>query len=821
MAEGAITKKPLNFKMGLLENLKKIEAGKNPGTIYVTTDEKAMYLDIEAGKRIRLGSAIRVVDNIPALTALQPWEEGALYYAAEEDVMVIYHFNETENKHEFLHVNKKVHGTVAQLVEDLAAEKVTLANLVALVGTVKDLPIFSTGETDKTVHNALLKLHNRVNALETVVGDANNGLVKDVAALKTTVGDAENGLVKQVADLEEAVGDLNLGDVAGDLTALGVRVGTLETWRGTHTQEYNTLVGRVDAHDQTITTLATKEELKSAKSDLQNKIDAVDELADGIKSDLAGEVARATNEEARLAGLIGEHDTRLTATEGVANAAKAKADTNAQDISRISGVVGDANSGLVKKVADLESYKTSSSTDIATIKANITALGEKDAAIEGRLNGHDTTLGELAAADATLEGKITSGDDAVKELLNSAKTELQDNIDGLSGTVNQLKLNLEAADKKLGEDIAAVAKDLADTTTELTGSIGANTQAITDINTVIGDDNSGIKKDIKDLKAEDSGIKQRLNALESLTGDSGLSKLVEDLQNNKADKTALAEEIGKVNKAITDHATEADGKYVDKTSYASDKQNLSNQISGVSTQLSTFVNTTAPATYATITSLNESVETINGSIDGVSGRVTTLEGTVGNASTGLVKKVNDIDGTVSGHTTSIGTLNTTTAGHTTALNNILNGTAIDSFKDTEDEFAKVRKEITDSFAANDALVFKGVLASGTHANPNGIKSGWTYKASSDGDFTLGGTEFKDCKTGDLFIYVDGTWQYVPSGNEDRDTISLKNNGANLYLHSVENNVAGGVTFVKTAGTAIEITPTEGQIAIGMFWDTFE
>lgn len=821
MAEGAITKKPLNFKMGLLENLKKIEAGQNPGTIYVTTDEKAMYLDIEAGKRIRLGSAIRVVQSLPELATLQPWEEGALYYAALEDVMVIYHFNETENKHEFLHVNKKVHGTVAQLVEDLAAEKVTLANLVALVGTITDLPIFSTGDTDKTVHNALLKLHNRVNALETVVGDANNGLVKDVAALKTTVGDADSGLVKKVTDLEEAVGDLNLGDVADDLTALGVRVGNLETWKTNHTTAYNTLKDRVDGHDATIATLATKNELSSAQSDLQGKIDAANQLINGTKSDLAGEVTRAQAKENELAGLIGGLDTRLDATETVANTAKDKANTNAQDISRISGIVEDEDSGLVKRVTDLESYKASSSSDIAGIKANIATLQGEDTAIKGRLDAHDKTLGELAAADATLSEAITSGDNAVKGLLTEAKTELQNNINSLSNTVNQLDIDLKKADENLGKEIDAVEKSLSDTRTELTGSIGANTQAIADINTVIGDDNSGIKKDIKDLKEEDSGIKQRLNALESLTGDAGLSKKVTDLENNKADKTELAEEIGKVNKAITDHAAEADGKYVDKTSYATDKQNLSNQISGVSTQLTTFVDTTAPATYATITSLNDSVSTINGSIDGVSDRVSDLEGTVGNASTGLVKKVNDIDGIVGGHTTSINTLNSTTQGHTTTLNGILNGAAIDSFKDTEDEFAKVRQEITDSFAANDALVFKGVLASGTHENPNGIKSGWTYKASSDGNFKLGTQTFEDCKTGDLFIYVDGTWQYVPSGNEDRDTISLKNDGANLYLHSVENNVAGGVTFVKTADTAIEITPTDGQIAIGMFWDTFE
>ena len=41
------------FKKGLLAGLK--DAPIKEGTIYVTTDERAMYLDIDAYTRIRLG----------------------------------------------------------------------------------------------------------------------------------------------------------------------------------------------------------------------------------------------------------------------------------------------------------------------------------------------------------------------------------------------------------------------------------------------------------------------------------------------------------------------------------------------------------------------------------------------------------------------------------------------------------------------------------------------------------------------------------------------------------------------------------------------
>ena len=43
-----------------------------------------------------------------------------------------------------------------------------------------------------------------VQALQTAVGSASSGLVKDVNTLKTVVGDSSSGLVKRVSDLENA-----------------------------------------------------------------------------------------------------------------------------------------------------------------------------------------------------------------------------------------------------------------------------------------------------------------------------------------------------------------------------------------------------------------------------------------------------------------------------------------------------------------------------------------------------------------------------------------------------------------------------------------
>lgn len=71
------------FKKGLLAGLK--DAPIKEGTIYVTTDERAMYLDVDASTRIRLGDFIEV-DNIAALPSTGA-NASALYYASAENVL--------------------------------------------------------------------------------------------------------------------------------------------------------------------------------------------------------------------------------------------------------------------------------------------------------------------------------------------------------------------------------------------------------------------------------------------------------------------------------------------------------------------------------------------------------------------------------------------------------------------------------------------------------------------------------------------------------------------------------------------------------------
>ena len=71
----------VTFHKGLLANL---PAAKSAGSIYITTDERAIYFDYDAENRIRIGDFISVA-SISALP--ESASTDALYYAEAENVL--------------------------------------------------------------------------------------------------------------------------------------------------------------------------------------------------------------------------------------------------------------------------------------------------------------------------------------------------------------------------------------------------------------------------------------------------------------------------------------------------------------------------------------------------------------------------------------------------------------------------------------------------------------------------------------------------------------------------------------------------------------
>ena len=94
------------FKKGLLANLPKAHT---EGTFYVTTDERAMYLDIDNSTRIRIGD-FQEVANLEALQDITNPSTTALYYVTDLNVLAKY------NGSAFVQINLDTGATSVEVV---------------------------------------------------------------------------------------------------------------------------------------------------------------------------------------------------------------------------------------------------------------------------------------------------------------------------------------------------------------------------------------------------------------------------------------------------------------------------------------------------------------------------------------------------------------------------------------------------------------------------------------------------------------------------------------------------------------------------------
>lgn len=206
---------------------------------------------------------------------------GAFHYKGSYDTFAALIAAVTEPSVGDVYNIKTAGGTDSQGVAIKAGDNVvcktaktgdTAAEWDVLAGTVDLSAYYNKTETDSKIKDAKDALQgsidgvsNRVDALETTVGDAESGLVKDVATLKTssssadqkiaalenTVGDSTKGLVKDVADNASAIATLN-GDesTAGSVKkAVKDASDALNTAISNITKNGGTIDTKIDEHN--------------------------------------------------------------------------------------------------------------------------------------------------------------------------------------------------------------------------------------------------------------------------------------------------------------------------------------------------------------------------------------------------------------------------------------------------------------------------------------------------------------------------------------------------------------------------------------------
>ena len=565
MAES--TKHILNFKKGLRANLPSDYAA---GTIYVTTDERAMYVDISDNQRIRLGDFIEYPTQ-KAFEEAGHYSETALYYIAEGHKLLKYSKTNSDNTIEFVHLNSTstIATDLAELTKQVGTNKTDISNLQTNKVNVSDFTSFQTSNTEA------------IAAAKKAGDDAQ----ADVDALKGVVNNDTTGLAAT-----KAIADKNKTDIA----ALDTRAGNLETGKANKTDVASEIT-RVEGLIQTAQTQANKGVTDAAAA--QGTADSALAQANTNKTDISNLSNTKLN--------VSDFNTFTSEnSEAIAEAKKAGDDAQA-DVDALEDVVNHATTGLAATKAIADKNKTDIS-NLSNTKANQTDVAGEVTRLEGLISDAQDQADKGVADAATAQTKANNAYDLANTANNQANTNktnitnlttrvktLEDNSATsaeLSSAVETLNGAIEAAAAKgqTGIDNAATAQGTADSalaqanTNKTDISNLSNTKLnISDFNTFKTSNTEAIaaaKKAGDDAQADVDVLEGIVNhtstglaatkaiADKNKTDLAALTVRVKSNEDNKANKTDVASEITRIegliqtaqdqaNKGVADAAT--------------------------------------------------------------------------------------------------------------------------------------------------------------------------------------------------------------------------------------------------------------------------
>lgn len=412
--------KMLQFKMGeWTEGFDSM--AKSAGTVYVTTNEKAMYVDVDDNTRIRIGDIIQLNRS---RDAKPPFSTEALYYFIEENALLKWGpFGEG--------------GAMAWKQLNSVSDITT--NLDSLTSRVSSLETkMTTAEGDIT---------NLGTAVETAQTTADKG-VADAAAAKAQAdkGVADAAIVQAKANANEtAIGTLNstVQEHATTLTSLGSRLDDAES-------EIDTLQSDLDAAEALLGTASDN----NLKNTAFGRIAALEGLTEGhteLIEDLDTELGTLTTKVEGIETNVGTNASNIS--------------KNATAIEALQAAVGTGADGLASKVTDLQTRMGTAESDIDTLQSDLnTAEGtiesqgnristletfktEHTAAyntLNTTVSGHTTSItnlqdanNALAARVAVNEDKLGSSNPATGNAEGTVYERIKQNASDIAGLTNR------------------------------------------------------------------------------------------------------------------------------------------------------------------------------------------------------------------------------------------------------------------------------------------------------------------------------------------------------------------------------------------------
>ncbi len=486
----------LNFKYGIHDNLK--NQGIVNGTIYVTTDEKAMYVDLD-NTRIRL-SQIITLTTYDWQTLTPPYSTEAFYYLSDSNALLKY----TGNAWVQINSTKDLRDALTGLGFLGVLTAVPTSGVKGQICTVNGVN-YIYNDTDKKfvtfgkVGAEILDLKATVESHTTTLSSYGD----DITSLKN----ADTDIRTTLASLGQAVGYVGSGATLPQNPAVGdvfIHNGTVKVyckenplseaapaWQslGNESQRIDVLRARIEAVAEAA---GDKEAVAQLRTDLGTLQSTIDNPSTGLAATKAIADAAKTTAEAALPK--SEFNTFKTSnTQAIADAKKAGTDAQASANTANSDIAAMKENASITTFKGLEDkIDNLTATDIAgldDIYATDKQLSDEKTAILGEAGYTGTVKGAYTAANNAQTSANTANSD-IATMLQGASTlktfkSVEDKFANITSELNNLD-STYATDDELADAKEAILGEAGYSGT-VKGAYAAANDAQTSANTANSD----------------------------------------------------------------------------------------------------------------------------------------------------------------------------------------------------------------------------------------------------------------------------------------------------------------------------------------------
>ena len=442
----------VQFKRGLLANLSSQSVV--DGTIYVTTDEHAMYVD-NGSQRIRLGDFIPV-NTIQDLPAAGHAYETAVYYVKSGNILARWDGTNSRwiqiNKAGVVGLTNQTQGTVISNIELVTDDigQLTLRITKTDVASTAELSALATRMTtaeghitnlnsdmttlkgDVTTQGSILQqLKSATDALlnnETTyttfktIGDAIRSLNDDMSALETRVGTVET--VAARADSASSTNTSAIATLNGNATTAGSVAYAVAQEAAARATSEAALSQRINTNADDIAGLDTR---LDGLSDIPERVEALEDTAELLTADgnTQGSVQNLVN--TAVVNLVNGAPTALDTLKEIADWIATHEDDATSLITRVGTLEQDLaqlESDHDDDIADLQdaidtlngdttvngSVDKKIATAMGTVVSDVASLQDDTQALATRVGTAETNIGSLQTSVNTINGDAsTSG----------------------------------------------------------------------------------------------------------------------------------------------------------------------------------------------------------------------------------------------------------------------------------------------------------------------------------------------------------------------------------------------------------------------------